>query len=237
MTLSIKQHVAPHPKQTNYWSWRVWLDGDTAELDSIDSVRYQLHQTFPEPTRVITDRASKFLLKSAGWGEFMIYVRVSFKTRRKPVSLRHYLRLDMGFNEGGDADAPAPRRVFLSYGLADSHFAQRVRKALLKRNVQVISTETDIPAGSDFMTKTLEMIGSAEAGVVLVSDSDSPWVTLETDTLLKMQKPLVPVVIERDKKHRIPVGLRELQAVRVGPDEDANLVASKILATFTPTKV
>jgi hypothetical protein len=64
------------------------------ELDHIEAVRYQLHQTFPEPTRVVNDRASKFALSSMGWGEFTIYAAVKFKdAKREEQLLNHWLSL------------------------------------------------------------------------------------------------------------------------------------------------
>jgi len=60
----------------DWWEWSVWIEGTEQELDDIKSVEYTLHPTFPNPVRRIEDRASKFRLKTAGWGGFTIYARV-----------------------------------------------------------------------------------------------------------------------------------------------------------------
>lgn len=77
---------------TDWWRWWVWIDGSEPELDRIDHVVYQLHPTFPEPVRTVSDRSTKFRLETAGWGEFTIYAR-AFTKDGKQVKLEHDLQL------------------------------------------------------------------------------------------------------------------------------------------------
>ena len=63
----------------NFYDWCVFIDEGEEILDSILEVEYQLHPTFPDPVRVISDRETKFALMSSGWGGFTIRVRVKFK--------------------------------------------------------------------------------------------------------------------------------------------------------------
>jgi transcription initiation factor IIF auxiliary subunit len=56
----------------NWWEWSVWLDGPSSELDAVDRVEGQLHPTFPDPIRCVTDREAKFKLETGGWGVFPI---------------------------------------------------------------------------------------------------------------------------------------------------------------------
>lgn len=59
------------------WSeWKVFMDEPDENLDKVRSVEYRLHETFPNPIRMIDDRNSRFALKSAGWGEFWIFITV-----------------------------------------------------------------------------------------------------------------------------------------------------------------
>jgi transcription initiation factor IIF auxiliary subunit len=67
----------------DYWKWWVWIEGPDSELDQIDHVVYTLHRTFPNPVRTISDRASKFALKTAGWGVFRIHAKVVYKDGRE----------------------------------------------------------------------------------------------------------------------------------------------------------
>lgn len=63
----------------DYFDWEVFIQEDEERLDEIDYVIYFLHKTFPNPIRTITDRDSGFSLKSRGWGEFEIGIKVVFK--------------------------------------------------------------------------------------------------------------------------------------------------------------
>lgn len=76
----------------DWWRWWIWIEGPDAELDEIEKVVYTLHETFPNPVRVVEDRSSKFRLETAGWGIFRIHAKVYLKdgTREK---LHHDLEL------------------------------------------------------------------------------------------------------------------------------------------------
>jgi transcription initiation factor IIF auxiliary subunit len=88
-------------KGKEYWEWWVWVDGPEQDLDQIEYVEYTLHPTFPRPVRRITDRSSKFRLKTAGWGVFTIYAKVGHKNKRQTM-LEHFLQLSY------PDDTPAP---------------------------------------------------------------------------------------------------------------------------------
>lgn len=75
------------------WDWEVFLDDDgTGEIDDIVFVEYILHPTFPAPKRIKTDRSSKFMLKTNGWGVFWIKAFANTKKGKK-IKLKHYLEL------------------------------------------------------------------------------------------------------------------------------------------------
>jgi transcription initiation factor IIF auxiliary subunit len=59
-----------------YYEWRLFLDEPPAVLEQVDRVEYRLHPTFPNPIRTIDDRASRFELVSAGWGELTVLITV-----------------------------------------------------------------------------------------------------------------------------------------------------------------
>lgn len=86
----------------NWWNWSVWIEGSGEELDALEFVEWQLHPTFPNPIRRVTDRSTNFRLDTGGWGVFMIHATAHRKdgTTEK---LRHYLLLH--FPEGGQATA------------------------------------------------------------------------------------------------------------------------------------
>src|SRR6185503_9920070 len=63
----------------DWHQWMVFMDEPPATCDLVQSVEYRLHDTFPNPIRVISDRGSRFALSSAGWGEFRIAITVHLK--------------------------------------------------------------------------------------------------------------------------------------------------------------
>jgi len=80
-------------KDSDWWTWWVWIEGPDNELDQCAQVTYVLHPTFPSPVRTVTDRASKFKLETAGWGVFKIYATVA-KKEGTEVKLEHDLVLE-----------------------------------------------------------------------------------------------------------------------------------------------
>jgi transcription initiation factor IIF auxiliary subunit len=74
------------------WRWWIWIEGPDAALDRIDRVIYTLHPTFPNPVRTVTDRASRFQLKTSGWGVFKIHAKLHYKDG-STESLSHHLEL------------------------------------------------------------------------------------------------------------------------------------------------
>ncbi|WP_428663051.1 pYEATS domain-containing protein [Runella sp.] len=79
------------------WKWWIWIEGSGKILDRISHVTYYLHSSFPNPVRTITDRKSKFELKTSGWGVFRIRATVTFKNG-EVQQLTHYLKL--GYPDG-----------------------------------------------------------------------------------------------------------------------------------------
>lgn len=63
----------------DWHQWMVFMDEPKATCDLVHSVEYRLHDTFPNPTRMSTDRDARFALTSAGWGEFRIAITVRMK--------------------------------------------------------------------------------------------------------------------------------------------------------------
>src|ERR1700745_1211223 len=75
-------HLAQHAAYlgADWWEWSVWVEGEDAELDQVESVTYVLHPTFQRPVRTISARENGFRLDSAGWGTFPIHARVLTKS-------------------------------------------------------------------------------------------------------------------------------------------------------------
>ena len=82
------------------WDWEVHLDGDGEELDEIEYVEYNLHETFPNPVRRIYDRESGFQLQTSGWGTFTLYIRIHYKNKKRADD---YESLELSFEKASAA--------------------------------------------------------------------------------------------------------------------------------------
>src|SRR5438270_10001749 len=76
----------------DWYEWCIFSDDTLEKLKNIESVEYTLHPTFPNPTRVNTNREQRFALFSSGWGGFSIPIRVFFKDGRQE-SQTYFLNL------------------------------------------------------------------------------------------------------------------------------------------------
>lgn len=75
-----------------YYQWKIFVDEKDKVLDKIDNVVYLLHETFPDPARVVRDRKSNFALESSGWGSFTVHITVKLKSGAV-VRTKYYLDL------------------------------------------------------------------------------------------------------------------------------------------------
>ena len=84
MTISLDNRSRPTNVvgKKQYYEWEVFVNEPDSTLDQIRQVVYFLHETFPNPVRTVTDRASKFALRTRGWGEFKIYAQIVFKNKQ-----------------------------------------------------------------------------------------------------------------------------------------------------------
>jgi transcription initiation factor IIF auxiliary subunit len=89
--MNIEQPEAQYADE-DWWQWSVHLAGTPEELGQVDHVIYTLHHTFPKPVRRVQTSQNNFMLRSEGWGEFMIYATVVLKDGSEQ-RLQHWLEL------------------------------------------------------------------------------------------------------------------------------------------------
>src|SRR5436305_13523381 len=143
-------------REVDWWDWEVWLEGAARDLDAIEEVQYRLHPTFPNPTRVVRDRASNFLLRAAGWGEFTIRIEIHYRDGR--VERRsHDLKLEQ--EEGGEGGGSSAKelKIFISASLADGKIANALKEYLEKLGLEVSSSQEMIETSvnPEFKLQTL----------------------------------------------------------------------------------
>ena len=206
MTIKVKQSATP--AGSDWWKWAVWIEGDDEELRAIDSVKYTLHPTFPNPVRVVKSRGKKFRLESGGWGEFDIHVELCYKDGR--VSKRkHWLRLEEGAGghikakvkkqvkkilPGAEEAGGERRAVFISSSAADMPLAMTLGKALGERGVEVLTAE-DPPPGLPWHVHLNSQLQRADNAIFFLSERTSRWLTHEIKAVRSRDLPITTVVV------------------------------------------
>ncbi len=85
------------------WNWEIYIVSDNLkDLNQVVSVKYILHDTFPNPLRTIKSPEGGFRLKTNGWGTFLIKAFVNLKKGEK-IKLEHYLKLAYDPPEGSSS--------------------------------------------------------------------------------------------------------------------------------------
>jgi hypothetical protein len=200
--MKLAQHV--ESKAEGWWAWSVWLEGDPAALDGVESVTYFLHPTFRSPVQTRTNREDGFLLQGHGWGSFIVRAHVAFKDGREET-----LKLPLHF--GSEKTRP-PRvpTVFISHSLADAEAAETVRQTL-ENDLHLEFVEAK-PAQPGLPLSVEDLIQESDALIAIVSDRESLWVQREIDMAEKLHVPVVSVVVGSAK---LPGSLSSRQFIRL----------------------
>ena len=201
-----------------YWRWWAWIEAGDASLDKVREVTWILHPTFKQSRVRVTDRSSKFQLKTAGWGTFLLRAEVVLQDGAKQL-LKHNLRLEYAKTSANEASvrmrAPAksvrPLTVFLSYSTQDSRTAARWRVGLNKAGFEVMD-QTRLGAGERWGEALKRMISQADAVVGLVGDDEiSPWVSAELEAAVAADKPAFAFLSPQASTVGIPSAVRTVQ--------------------------
>ncbi|MFH2112700.1 MAG: pYEATS domain-containing protein [Candidatus Bathyarchaeota archaeon] len=67
------------PEERSWYRWRLFVAEPDSVLDTIESVEYLLHPTFPSPYQVTRNRDDRFALEGSGWGSFTVNVTVNYR--------------------------------------------------------------------------------------------------------------------------------------------------------------
>jgi len=200
------------------WKWSVWIEAKQESIEQIDRVEYVLHPTFPNPVRVVTNRASNFRLESKGWGEFMIHANVITK-RGRTVRLNHWLKLSgaESVDEGQGQQKEKPS-VFLAYSKADYPLAAELLRFLEARGLEVLS-ENQLRADEPIEYAVRSLIGRADAVLALIAKEPSTWVLNEISEAEKQQIPILPMLLGKDTL--LPMSIANRQALRIENPHDS----------------
>lgn len=118
------------------------------------------------------------------------------------------------------------RRVFFSYAAADSSSALRLRSLLSQQpNLQVFTTDS-LSAGEDWVSKLKSELSACDIFFVLISPNslDSNWVLYEIGAAWGLDKPIVPVVTNKDLVSKLPFPASQFQPVEIDEFENPQAV-------------
>lgn len=121
-------------------------------------------------------------------------------------------------------------RVFLSYTSADKAHARRVHRILSQRpNLHVFTTES-LSAGENWESKLRDELARCEIFVVVLSPNsvDSKWVLHELGAAWALDKPILPIVTDREVFSRIPLELRGVKPVEIEDLEKSGIIGQII---------
>lgn len=217
----------------NWWNWSVWIEAPSTVLDDIEYVDYMLHSSFKNPLRRHTNRHEKFMLKSAGWGEFMIVVVVKPKNGNA-FARNHFLTLDYPeppktvkrstFSIKEEKRRP---NVFLSAGVSDLTMSNTLAQALRQRNINVLKADelsTDLP----WDVAIGEIVKNADLMVVLLSGRPTSSTMREIYSAKDRKSPLpiVPITIGPDAM--VPDELEDVEPINL-TDPTADGIAGDVV--------
>jgi hypothetical protein len=117
----------------------------------------------------------------------------------------------------------ANMKVFISYSRADEEWADRLRTALARQDIQVWNPASQISPGENWGLKYGKALQNSDAVVVLLSPDSvkSDWVRHEIEYALsspQFRDRLIPVIVRATDE--IPWILRKQQLIRATKDAD-----------------
>ncbi len=207
----------------DWWSWKVWVEGRDEVLDQIQSVKYSLHPTFPNPIRVVEDRQSKFELSDRSWVEFAITAQVTTKTG-ETVSVEHWIEFKQ---PGATVESERKPCVFLSFSATDRQMVRILKDSLESQGIEVISPE-DIAMGDSLQSALNEGIMRAQVVAFLVSGELRGFAEQELALAKRSGKPVVPILV--GEKSDLPRPFEQAQAPHMHSEKDVGPVADMLAA-------
>lgn len=203
----------------NWWSWSVWIEAPSNVLSNIEYVNYKLHSTFADPVRHHTNSKEKFLLKSAGWGEFAINAEIKPKdgnafTKRHWLTLEYPQAAQTTKSGAMSIKSPEDRRptVFLSAGLSDLRMSNTLAQALRQKGIEVSKSDEfspDLP----WDVAISEKIKNADLMVVLISGRPTSSTIGEIYSAKNRKSPLPILPILIGPETMVPDELKSSQAI------------------------
>lgn len=217
----------------DWWGWSVWIEAVDSVLDEIEYVEYSLHPTFPNPVQRVTNREENFLIKSEGWGEFMLGVHI-FTRKGEHLKRQHWLTLDypatpskktIASGAGLSKQGSERPTIFLSGGVTELRLANALSEALEQEGFEVVRME-DAPPGVPWDQAIKLLTKQADIMVMLISGELTSWGMREIAAAMDHKLPILPVVI--GSLSQLPQELRSFQAIPLKDASDPAAIAPQL---------
>ncbi len=185
--INIGQSSRRDSTSKNYWKWSVWIETTPEILDTIESVKYVLHPSFPNRIKNRTSKKDKFKLNASGWGEFNIHIKIFISGESEPIVKTHYLKL---FEEEQEV-SHASKSVFISSALTDSEKVEELTDSLAKKNISVATEDTVVDMGSDWEDDINRAIKDSDVFILYGSKFLSKFQQNQLDTAIKSDAKII----------------------------------------------
>jgi transcription initiation factor IIF auxiliary subunit len=129
---------------SEYWKWSAWIDATDIELDRIESVIWILHPTFNPSTVEVTDRETKFMLNTSGWGTFRLKAEMEFRSgETKTISTMLKLNYPEELNASATGkpeffETATKPTIFLSFSSEDEGLASMIQASMQEMGMKVL---------------------------------------------------------------------------------------------------
>lgn len=163
-----------------WWEWSLSLDAPADELAKIDKVIYTLHPTFTNPVIERTNPANGFLLKTSGWGTFVVRIDVNYKDGGV-AHLRHRLQFQH--------DKP---QLYISNAAPSDTSKVNIVKKVARELGWDVNSADNISPGEDWESKLIQQIDDSQVMVLVGGDTPNRGVMEEVSTAQQLGKTIVP---------------------------------------------
>ncbi|MEZ4920385.1 MAG: pYEATS domain-containing protein [Saprospiraceae bacterium] len=162
------------------WSWNIWLDGPSSELEKVRSVKYFLHPTFKDPIVLISNKSSNFMLSGSGWGEFNIKAEVKLNSGIN-LEMNHWLTFDA--IEKKSIRDKTIGHIYIYHSSIDGPLASIIASMLISKDYMV--TAAAIYAPIDIEEDITNILNKTDLSLILISPGMSEYI--ETYLAHKME--------------------------------------------------
>jgi tetratricopeptide (TPR) repeat protein len=115
--------------------------------------------------------------------------------------------------------------VFISYDTDDAGYREDVKKSLEKYGITSWVHNKDIQSGMDFETAIFQGIEQADNFLFFISKQsvESEWCLKELDYAIKLNKRVIPLLIEVVPNAEIPASIRQIQYINFTDNKEREL--------------